>query len=81
MERRIGGLAAEGRSNGQIAHDLYVTTKTVEWHLANVFRKLGVSTRQQLPPLDDSGQPVPAANDRATISRSTVGSTRSTSAR
>jgi DNA-binding CsgD family transcriptional regulator len=47
-ERRIAELAAANRSNGQIAHDLYVTSKTVEWHLANVFRKLDVGSRGEL---------------------------------
>jgi DNA-binding CsgD family transcriptional regulator len=50
-ERRIAQLAVQDRTNPQIAHDLYVTTKTVEWHLANVFRKLDVSSRRQLPTL------------------------------
>jgi ATP/maltotriose-dependent transcriptional regulator MalT len=58
MERRVAELAARSRTNSQIAHELYVTTKTVEWHLANVFRKLGVATRQELPALDGgSDQP------------------------
>jgi DNA-binding CsgD family transcriptional regulator len=47
-ERRIAQLAAAGRSNAQIAHDLYVTSKTVEWHLGNVFRKLEVTHRGEL---------------------------------
>jgi DNA-binding CsgD family transcriptional regulator len=47
-ERRIAQLAAEHRTNAQIAHDLYVTSKTVEWHLGNVFRKLEVTSRTQL---------------------------------
>jgi DNA-binding NarL/FixJ family response regulator len=47
-ERRIAQLAARGRGNSQIAHDLYVTSKTVEWHLGNVFRKLQVGSRTEL---------------------------------
>jgi DNA-binding CsgD family transcriptional regulator len=47
-ERRIADLVARQRTNSQIAHDLYVTTKTVEWHLSNAFHKLNVSSRQQL---------------------------------
>ena len=57
MERRTGQLAAGGHTNTQIAHELYVTTKTVEWHLANVFRKLGVAHRHELPALDDEDRP------------------------
>jgi DNA-binding CsgD family transcriptional regulator len=47
-ERRIAELAAQNRTNPQIARDLYVTTKTVEWHLAHVFRKLEITGRRQL---------------------------------
>ncbi|HEX4017203.1 MAG TPA: AAA family ATPase [Frankiaceae bacterium] len=47
-ERRIAQLAAAGRNNVQIAHDLYVTSKTVEWHLGNVFRKLEITRRSEL---------------------------------
>lgn len=47
-ERRIAELAAAGRSNRQIADQLIVTTKTVEWHLGNAYRKLGIATRREL---------------------------------
>ena len=41
-------LAGHGRTNTEIAHALFVTTKTVEWHLANAFRKLGITSRRDL---------------------------------
>jgi DNA-binding CsgD family transcriptional regulator len=47
-ERRVAELAGHGRTNTEIAHALFVTTKTVEWHLANAFRKLGVTSRRDL---------------------------------
>jgi DNA-binding CsgD family transcriptional regulator len=47
-ERRIADLAAEGQSNRDIAQALYVTPKTVEFHLTGVYRKLGISTRAAL---------------------------------
>ena len=47
-ERRIVALAAQGRSNREIAQQLYVTLKTVEGHLSRAYRKLGVSSREQL---------------------------------
>jgi DNA-binding CsgD family transcriptional regulator len=47
-ERRIAELAARPSTSAQIAQELYVSTKTVEWHLANVYRKLDVSQRGQL---------------------------------
>lgn len=47
-ERRVAQLAAEGRSNPEIAQALFVTRKTVETHLGHVYRKLDVSGRGQL---------------------------------
>ncbi|GGB30514.1 hypothetical protein GCM10011492_21210 [Flexivirga endophytica] len=47
-ERRVAELAAEGRANRDIAQLLFVTPKTVEFHLTAVFRKLGISTRAAL---------------------------------
>ncbi|MFF3404430.1 LuxR C-terminal-related transcriptional regulator [Streptomyces sp. NPDC002659] len=53
-ERRIAELAATGATNRQIAQDLYVTPKTVEVHLSAAYRKLGITTRTQLPGLVSS---------------------------
>jgi DNA-binding CsgD family transcriptional regulator len=47
-ERRIAGLAAEGSSNREIAAILFVTPKTVEYHLRNSYRKLEIQTRGEL---------------------------------
>jgi DNA-binding CsgD family transcriptional regulator len=48
-ERRVAELAADGRSNRQIANTLFVTVKAVEWHLGNAYRKLDVRGRAELP--------------------------------
>ncbi len=48
-ERRIADLAAAGHSNREIGQALFVTPKTVEYHLRNVFRKLDVDSRRELP--------------------------------
>jgi DNA-binding NarL/FixJ family response regulator len=48
-ELRVARLAAEGKTNRQIAQTLYVTLKTVEGHLARVYQKLGVAGRTGLP--------------------------------
>jgi DNA-binding NarL/FixJ family response regulator len=48
-ELRVARLAANGRTNRQIAYSLYVTAKTVETHLAHVYAKLGISQRSELP--------------------------------
>ena len=47
-ERRVASMAAEGRSNREIAQALYVSHKTVEKHLTAAYRKLGASAREQL---------------------------------
>jgi DNA-binding CsgD family transcriptional regulator len=49
-EHRIVEMAARGQSNPQIAQALFVTTKTVESHLANAYRKLGINSRRELTP-------------------------------
>ena len=41
-------LAAGGQSNRQIADALFVTVKSVEWHLGNVYRKLDIPGRRHL---------------------------------
>jgi DNA-binding CsgD family transcriptional regulator len=47
-ERRVAELAAEGKTNREIAEELFVTPKTVENHLTRVYAKLGVSSRKAL---------------------------------
>nr|WP_242680010.1 helix-turn-helix transcriptional regulator [Nocardioides sp. IC4_145] len=47
-ERRVAGLAADGLTNRQIAEQLVVTVKAVEWHLSHVYRKLGITSRTRL---------------------------------
>jgi DNA-binding NarL/FixJ family response regulator len=48
-EKRVAKFAAEGLSNKDIAQALFVTTKTVDVHLCNVYRKLGIGSRTELP--------------------------------
>lgn len=48
-ERRVAELAAEGKSNSEIARELFVGRRTVEFHLSSVYRKLGVQSRADLP--------------------------------
>ncbi|MEV6834733.1 AAA family ATPase [Streptomyces sp. NPDC051133] len=48
-EYRVGSLAAQGHSNRQIAQRLCITVSTVEQHLTQVYRKLGVRSRTDLP--------------------------------
>jgi DNA-binding CsgD family transcriptional regulator len=48
-ERRIAIIAAGGTTNREIAQSLFLTVKTVEMHLSNAYRKLGVRSRHALP--------------------------------
>ena len=48
-ELRVVRLAAEGRTNREIAQELYVTLKTVEGHLSRAYTKLGIKGRAELP--------------------------------
>ena len=48
-EALIARLAAEGRTDSEIGAELFVSRRTVEWHVGNVLSKLGVSSRRQLP--------------------------------
>ncbi len=47
-ELRVARRAAEGRSNREIACELYVTLKAIEGHLARAYAKLGIEGRSQL---------------------------------
>ena len=47
-ERRVAELAATGLQNKQIAGELVVTLDTVEFHLRNAYRKLGIKGRAEL---------------------------------
>jgi DNA-binding CsgD family transcriptional regulator len=47
-ERRIAGLAAEGRSNREIAEREFLALRTVELHLTRSYRKLGIDSRAGL---------------------------------
>lgn len=47
-EEVVARLVATGRSNSEVAAELVLSVKTVEYHLGNVYSKLGVSSRSEL---------------------------------
>lgn len=47
-EKQILALVSQGLTNKEIARSLNVSSRTVEFHLNNVFKKLGVSSRTSL---------------------------------
>jgi DNA-binding CsgD family transcriptional regulator len=48
QELRIARLACEGLSNPEIGAQLFLSPRTVEWHLGKIFGKLGIRSRQDL---------------------------------
>ncbi|MFD5989681.1 helix-turn-helix transcriptional regulator [Streptomyces cyaneofuscatus] len=47
-ERDIAGLVARGWTNREIAAELYISVKTVEYHLANIYARNGLEERREL---------------------------------
>lgn len=51
-EQLVARLVARGMTNREVAGELFVSTKTVEYHVRNIFIKLGITSRRELWPAD-----------------------------
>ncbi len=58
-EQAVARLVVTGRSNRQTAAELYVSVKTVEFHLGHIFDKLGIRSRKDLITRISAPQPQP----------------------
>ena len=62
-EQVVARLVAAGMTNREVAAELYLSVKTVEYHLGGIFAKLGIRSRRQLTTRRSAG-PTPEPSTR-----------------
>jgi DNA-binding CsgD family transcriptional regulator len=67
QELQIARLVAEGLSNREVAAHLFLSPRTIDFHLRNIFRKLGISSRMQLVQFDLGGSDTSRAREQPAI--------------
>jgi DNA-binding CsgD family transcriptional regulator len=60
QESQVARLAREGRTNQEIGAELFISPRTVEYHLHKVFAKLGIGSRKELRAALPGAEPAPA---------------------
>ena len=70
-EHQVAHLVAAGLTNQQVAKEIYISVKTVEFHLGNIFTKLGITSRKDLGTLiaDHTEDATPAQRGPGTDQR------------
>lgn len=74
-EMQVAVLVAEGLTNAEVATRLFVTPKTVEFHLSNIYRKFGLRSRAELANRVSTALPRQRAGPVAFSDAGSVGST------
>jgi DNA-binding CsgD family transcriptional regulator len=67
QESQVARYARDGLSNPEIGVRLFLSARTIEWHLGKVFAKLGIASRSELPQALGVGAPVAPARQRTGV--------------